>query len=131
MSVRKLQLRLLGPGTVAVDGITIDERLWTRRKSKSLIKILALSPRHQLGREQLMELLWPELDPDLSSNNLNKVIHAARRTLEPDLTSGIESCFIASQDQHVILKAPGGVYIDADEFEARATHALSCDDADE
>ena len=111
--------------------ITIDERLWTGAKSKSLVKILALSPRHQLGREQLMELLWPELDPDLSSNNLNKVIHAARRVLEPDLKSGTESRFIASQDQHVALKAPGGVHIDADEFEARATHALRGDDADE
>ena len=131
MSEPKLELRLLGPGTVAVDGVTIDERLWTRRKSKSLVKILALSPRHQLGREQLMELLWPELDPDLSSNNLNKVIHAARRALEPDLRSGTESRFITSQDQQVALRAPGGVHIDADEFEVRATPALRGDDASE
>ena len=127
MKEGKLEIRLLGPVTIAVDGETIDERLWTRRKAKSLVKILALSPRHQLGREQLMELLWPELDPDLSSNNLNKVIHAARRVLEPDLKSGTESCFIATQEQHVALKAPGGVHIDAEEFEARATHALRGD----
>lgn len=123
----KLELRLLGSTEITVDDARIDDRLWTRRKSKSLVKILALAPRHQVSREQLMELLWPELDPDLSANNLNKIIHAARRTLEPELKSGAESRFIVTIEQQVGLRAPGGLWIDAEEFETIALTALKGD----
>ena len=123
----KLELRLLGLTEITVDGTRIDERLWTRRKSKSLLKILALAPRHQVSREQLMEMLWPELDPDLSANNLNKVIHAARRTLEPELKSGADSRFVVTSEQQIALTASGGLWIDAEEFETAALTSLRGD----
>ncbi|MDX2033049.1 MAG: BTAD domain-containing putative transcriptional regulator [Blastocatellia bacterium] len=123
-SPAKLHLHLLGGARIVVDGADVDERLWTRRKSKTLVKILALSPHHQLHREQLLELLWPEADPELASNNLHKVIHAARRALEPDLRAGAESKFLLTHDQQVSLRAPGELWIDAEEFAARAQQAL-------
>ncbi len=80
-----LEIRLLGLFRVAVDGVPLEERRWGRRAAKQLIKILALQPRHQLHREQLMELLWPAEDADAAANSLHKALHAARRALEPDL----------------------------------------------
>lgn len=123
-SPSKLELHLLGAVRIVVDGADVEERLWTRRKSKTLVKILALSPHHQLHREQLLELLWPEADPELASNNLHKVIHAARRALEPKLRAGAESKFLLTHDQQVSLRAPGELWIDAEEFAARAQQAL-------
>ncbi|MBS1807121.1 MAG: tetratricopeptide repeat protein [Acidobacteria bacterium] len=120
----KLELRLLGSVCICVDGLLIEERVWTRRKAKALLKILALTPQHQLHREQLMEFLWPEQEPELAANNLNKIIHAARRALEPELKSGTDSRFILTHDQHVLLRAPGGLWIDVEEFEQCATVAL-------
>jgi len=120
----KLELRLLGPVRITVDGAPVEERVWTRRKSKSLVKILALAPRHQLHREQLMEHLWPEMEPELAANNLHKAIHAARRALEPELKSGADSRFILTQDQQVLLRAPGELWIDLEAFEQRAGEAL-------
>lgn len=120
----KLELRLLGAATVFVDGVPVEERQWTRRKSKALLKILALAPQHQLHREQLIEHLWPEQEAELAANNLNKIIHAARRALEPALKSGADSRFVLTHDQHVMLRAPGGLWMDVEEFEQRAMTAL-------
>lgn len=120
----KLELRLLGTATILVDGVAVEERQWTRRKSKALLKLLALAPQHQLHREQLIEHLWPEQEAELAANNLNKIIHAARRALEPTLKAGAESRFIVTHDQQVMLRAPGGLWIDVEEFEQRAAMAL-------
>ena len=40
------------------------------------------SPGRRMLREQVMELLWPELDPRAAGANLRKAIHHARRALD-------------------------------------------------
>lgn len=124
ISTGKLELRLLGSASILVDGVTLEERVWTRRKAKALLKILALAQPHQLHREQLMEALWPEQEPDLAANNLNKILHTARRALEPELKAGAESRFLLTQEQYIELTAPSGLWIDVEEFEQRASSAL-------
>src|SRR5687767_13337516 len=95
-----LEIHLLGPFRVTVDGAEIEEQVWARRKPALLIKLLALQPHHQLHREQLIETLWPDADPEAAANNLHKVIHQARRALEPALKSAADSRFILTQGQH-------------------------------
>lgn len=120
----RLEIFMLGAFRISVDGAAVDERLWTRRKAKTLVKLLALQPNHQLHREQLIEYMWPEQEADSAINNLHKTIHAARRALEPDLKAGADSRFIITQDQLVSLRAPGAVWVDVEEFELRANTAL-------
>jgi len=55
------------------------------------------------------------------------VIHAARRALEPSLARGGDSAFIVTRDQHVLLAAPGGLTVDAVEFERLAAAAIAGD----
>ena len=126
MSSRKIRLEIfmLGAFRLVIDGTPVEERLWTRRKSKTLVKLLALQPNHQLHREQLIEYLWPEQEPEAAINNLHKTIHAARRALEPGLKAGADSQFIITQDQLVLLRAPGELTVDVEEFELRAGAAL-------
>lgn len=122
---------MLGPFRVLVDGSAVEGRRWSRRKPKQLLKLLALQPHYQLHREQLMGLLWPELDAEAAANNLHKTIHLARHALEPELKSAAESRFILSQGQQVALRAPGGLRVDAEEFERRAAAAKRGGGADE
>src|SRR5882672_3072653 len=114
-----IEIHLLGPFRIIVDGTTVDERQFTRRKPKQLIKLLALQPNHQLHREQAMELLWPDSDIESAANNLHKAIHMARHALEPALRSVADSHFILTQEQQVMLRAPGSSWIDVDAFEQR------------
>jgi DNA-binding SARP family transcriptional activator len=126
-----LEIHVLGPFRVLVDGSAVEGRRWSRRKPKLLVKLLALQPHYQLHREQLMELLWPELDAEAAANNLHKTIHLVRHALEPELKSAAESRFILSQGHLLALRAPGGLRVDAEEFERRAAEAKRSGEAEE
>jgi predicted ATPase/DNA-binding SARP family transcriptional activator len=76
-----LAIRLLGGFDVEVAGRAVPARAWSLRKGADLVKILALTPGHRLHREQLMEALWPDKDPDAAANNLYQAVHAARNAL--------------------------------------------------
>jgi len=123
-----LEIRLLGPFRIFVDGSPVDERRWERRKPRALVKLLALQPHARLHREEIIEILWPELDLRAGANSLHKAIHAVRRTLEPDLVAGSSSRFVVTSSGLVSLVADGAVWVDAIEFERRAESALSSGD---
>ncbi len=119
-----LEIHLLGRFEAKIDGVPVDEKRWVRRSAKSLVKLLALKPCHALHREQIMDLLWTELPPEIALNNLNKAIYKARRTLEPNLVKGARSQFILTQNKQIILNSPGTLCVDLDEFERLADCAL-------
>jgi DNA-binding SARP family transcriptional activator/Tfp pilus assembly protein PilF len=119
-----LEIKLLGPFRTVLNGRLVEDRRWSRGSARTLIKLLALQPHHQLHREQICEMLWPDLGSDAALNNLNKAIHAARRALEPDLGSRGESGFIITQSQQVALRSPGELLIDAVEFEQLGVEAI-------
>src|ERR1041385_3152566 len=89
-----LKVHLLGPFRIMVGDAPVADIHWARRIPKQLVKLLALQPHQQLHREQGMELLWPEREPESVSNSLHKAIHMARRTLVPELHSAADSRFI-------------------------------------
>ena len=123
-----LEISLLGRFQAKTDGVPVDEKCWVRRSAKSLVKLLALKPFHALHREQIMDLLWAEYEPETASNNLNKAIHSARRTLEPNLTKGCHSRFILTQKNQIILASPDSLSVDLDEFEKLANYAIRNND---
>jgi predicted ATPase/DNA-binding SARP family transcriptional activator len=74
-------VRLLGGFEVTAAGRPIPPEAWRRRAAASLLKLLVLADGHRLHRDQVIEALWPETDPDNSSNNLYQAIHAARSAI--------------------------------------------------
>src|SRR5215210_1618807 len=74
-------VRMLGGFQVSVGdrGITASE--WRLKKAASLVKLLALAPQHRLHREQVVNILWPDLAPKAAANNLRYALHNARRVL--------------------------------------------------
>jgi DNA-binding SARP family transcriptional activator len=94
---------LLGGFRVSVGPQTIEQDQWRLRKAASLVKLLAIAPVRRLHREQVMNLLWPDLGRKAASNNLRRVLHAARKVLNP-VTGYL---YLASQDESLVL-CPGG-----------------------
>jgi predicted ATPase len=109
--VSRVTIRLLGGFGALVDGEPVPRAAWRLRKSRELVKLLALTPGHRLHREQAMDVLWGDRDPAAAANNLNQAVHVARRALG---TSVIES-----RDGLLQLQAE----VDADEFERAAADA--------
>jgi len=79
--VPKARVELLGGFAASVDGEAVADGAWRLRKARELVKLLALAPSHRLHREQAMDVLWRDKDPDAAANNLHQAVHAARRAL--------------------------------------------------
>src|SRR6266545_2851153 len=113
-----LRIQLLGEFCVWVGSRRIDDAEWRLRKAKSLIKLLALAPGHRLHREQVLDALWPDLEPEAATNNLHKTLHVVRRALEPNLAPSRPSAYLHLEGDLVTLRPPGLLEIDAESFEA-------------
>ncbi|HEV2582397.1 MAG TPA: tetratricopeptide repeat protein [Ktedonobacteraceae bacterium] len=113
--VQELRIYLLGGFRVMVGERAITE--WRLRKAKSLVKMLALAPDHRYHREQLLDQLWPDLEPEAALNNLHRVVHTARSILEPQLASLRNSAYLHAQDDVLSLSPSLPVWIDVEQFE--------------
>jgi predicted ATPase/DNA-binding SARP family transcriptional activator/DNA-binding CsgD family transcriptional regulator len=110
---------LLGGFRVSVGPRTIEGDAWRLRKAAVLVKLLALAPGHRLHREQVMDLLWPDLGKKAASNNLRQTLHAARGVL--DQRAG--SRYLASEDESLVLCPKSDLWVDIDAFEDAAAAA--------
>jgi DNA-binding SARP family transcriptional activator len=101
-----LSVSLLGGFHVRVGPRLVHDSDWRLRKTKNLIKLLALAPGHRLHREQVMELLWPDQDPEAAANNLHKAIYMARRALESGLSPAAPSSYLHLHSSSLVLIGP-------------------------
>ena len=82
-----LRISLLGRFEVSVGSRVVQEDGWRLRKAASVVKLLGLARDHRLHREQVMNLLWPDLGTRAAANNLHQALHVARGTIEPEATA--------------------------------------------
>jgi DNA-binding SARP family transcriptional activator len=106
---------LLGGFRVCAGSRTIEGAAWRLRNAAALVKLLALASEHRLHREQVMELLWPDLGKRAASNNLRQVLYGARRVLDPD--SDYRNRYLSLQDEQLALCPTGDLRVDVDLFE--------------
>lgn len=126
LELRAVRVWLLGGFRVSVGSQSIRQKQWRLRKAASLVKLLAIAPGHRLHREQMMNLLWPDLRKQAASNNLRRVLHFARKALDP--AEG--SRYLVSQDESLVLCPGGSLWVDVEAFEeAVATARRSRDPA--
>jgi len=74
----RLEVRCLDGFHVTSDDVSIDR--WESIKARSLFQYLMTRPRRPVSKEILMEALWPDCDPKVSSNNLKAAMHGLRQT---------------------------------------------------
>ncbi|GMN76329.1 AAA family ATPase [Variovorax sp. V512] len=121
-SSEAVSIRLLGPFhlSVAGDDPQIPPVPLTRRAAE-LLQLLALQPGRSLANEQVVEALWPHLDPDAGSANLRKAAHHARQFIgQPDA--------LVLRGGRVFLLPDHAVACDAERFERAADEALHSGD---
>ena len=89
----------------------MTEESWRRNKAKALVKLLALARGKRLHREQLMDVLWPDLGPEAAGANLRKAVYFAGRALAPE--------HLRLRDEMLRLEARH-LWVDVDAFEVAA-----------
>jgi len=93
-----------------------DNQLW-RRRARALLGCLLSSAKRRLGREQIMEALWPNLDAITATNRLNGAVHELRRLLEPELRRPATSGMLRLEQNVLVLADASLIWVDAEAFE--------------
>jgi ATP/maltotriose-dependent transcriptional regulator MalT/DNA-binding SARP family transcriptional activator len=65
-------------GERSIDGSSV------RRKVLALICFLLTKPGFTATRDQVLDALWPDLDPEVAVNSLNQTVYFLRRVFEPN-----------------------------------------------
>lgn len=113
-----VEIRLLGPFQVALNGRPVPDTVWSRRDAASLVKLLALRANAQLHREQVIDLLWPDLGVDEAAPRLHKAAHFARKAVG-------RADAVVLRGEMVSLFPGETVVVDVDDFERSARTALA------
>lgn len=102
-----------------------DGRLarWSSRKARELLKLLVARHGGPIAREELIDQLWPEQDPEAVSNRLSVAISTIRRALDPARRLPPDA-HLASDHGGVRLRLEK-VAVDAEEFLQRSAAALA------
>jgi DNA-binding SARP family transcriptional activator len=125
-SAPAVSIQTLGMFRVIRDGVSIPNTAWKSKKARDLLKILVARRKPTL-RDQLMELLWPEVDPVVTRNRLSVLLSMVREVLQPQ-PAGKELLVIT--DGVVSLNC-AQVSVDVEDFLTQATAALDADRAKE
>lgn len=123
-----LQIQLLGGFDIELDGRRVHESAFARRKAIALLKLLALQPARQFHRDQVIDLLWPDLSSNAGGAQLYKAIHHVRQALLTCSPPVPVEELLFLRGELLGLAAPNGVVVDADTFEAAAATALATRD---
>jgi DNA-binding SARP family transcriptional activator len=112
----------LGGFAVQRDGVLVEASEWQSRKARDLVKVLVARRGRRIGRETLMELLWPDEDPERLSNRLSVALATARGVLERGRSQAAFPVIRADAD--AVWLDTSRVSVDVDRFLVAARSAL-------
>lgn len=116
-----IRIELLGRFVVTVDGRTVPTDRWALR-ARHLTALLASSAGRRLHREQVVDRLWPHLEPAAGVANLHKAAHLVRKA-----TGDARSVVLTGGTVH-LWPDRSDVDVDAVAFEMRARRAVAAAD---
>lgn len=108
--VMPVAVHMLGAFNMTIGDLTV--KLPTSR-GLSLLKYLLLHHKQNIPREVLMDIFWPDAEPETARNNLNVAIHSLRRALRTVIFLPV----IVFEDGAYGLEPNLQVWLDVEEFE--------------
>jgi DNA-binding SARP family transcriptional activator len=111
----RVRARLFGSFGLTYGGVELESVL--PGQAATILKYVLSQGRRHIPKDTLLELLWPEAEPDIASRRLRVVIHTLRRYLAV-LGPGGENLLL-TLDNGYLLNPRLEVWTDVDEFERR------------
>jgi len=106
-----MDVYFFGTFRVCLDGAFVRD--WRNAKSKLVLKYLIAHKERSIAKEYLMELFWPNTDPECARNNLNVAIYNIRQALKQN---GWKRRSIFYRDGHYCLNPDITIWTDLDAF---------------
>jgi ATP/maltotriose-dependent transcriptional regulator MalT/DNA-binding SARP family transcriptional activator len=123
----RVVVNVLGPLEVWVDDVRSDAPELRRERVRALLGILVV--RGRVRREEVADLLWPELDRDAAAANLRVTLGHLLRVLEPARSKGAPSFFVRNHGELLALTDEVDLQIDVRDFSALVDEATRLDSA--
>lgn len=118
-----MAIRSLGAFAVYRGASPVPQAEWQSKKARDLLKILVARRGVPATRESLIETLWPDQDPALTSNRLSVVLSTVRNVLDPEHRFG-PAQFVRA-DRYAVTLERDRVIIDVEKFLENARAGLS------
>jgi len=109
-----LSIETLGGFRVRSGGRTLTSSDWGSKKARDLVKILVCHRGRAVGREVLIEALWPDEDPAVTPNRLSVALSTVRKVLDPDRRFPMDH--LVQADRSSVLLSREQVVIDVEVF---------------
>lgn len=106
-----VEVCVLGEHTVRVGDRVVRRSEWRSKKALEVLTVIAAAGPGGARREQVIEAVWPDRDPDKGRTLLRTALSDIRRTLEPDRPAGEASQHLHARDDLLVLA--GGLDLDA------------------
>jgi len=108
---------------------TVTDATWQQQRVRALLSCLVSSTSRKLGREQLIDTIWPDIvDSDTASSRLDRAVHSLRQVFEPTRGKPATSPFLLTERELLALADQQHIWIDADAFEHFLAQAHATDD---
>ena len=117
---KRLMLRLLGGIDVSRAGVPVGGT-GRKRTPLAVLAALATARGHQLSRERLCEIVWPDVDPVRARERLYTTLSVLRKAL--DAPDAAEDGYVLTRPGVVQLNT-SSVWVDADELERTARDVI-------
>lgn len=91
-----------------------------RRRAATLLMYLVARPGRVALREQVLEDIWPDLDPPAATNSLNQTLYFVRRDIEPGYDEAVSVNYVLYEGDLLQLE-PELVRVDSWTFQEHAT----------
>ena len=124
----RLRVQTLGSFHVWRGKEEIDAREWRRSSARQLFQLLLTRRDRMLQREEIADILWPNLGPDAVQRGFKVALNALNKALEPDRPSGAEPAYIVRHGATYGLRPNADLWLDADVFQQLINEADRCQD---
>lgn len=114
----QLRVQTLGAFRVWRGMREVTKSDWRRDKARQLFQLFLTFRGRMLDREQIVEMLWPDLDAATAQRDFKVALNSLYKVLEPRRTSGAASAFFDRRGTAYGLRADADVWLDTAEFEA-------------
>lgn len=106
----------------------VKDAAMQHQRVRSLLSCLISSPGRKLGREQVMDMLWPEADFETATHRLDRAVHSLRQLLEPGRSRPATSSLLLTEYQIIQLADQEQLWTDADAFDSLVVQARASND---
>jgi DNA-binding SARP family transcriptional activator len=116
----RLHIRTLGAFGIWRGDQEVRDRDWRSSKARQLFQLLLTERGRALPRDQVIDTLWPDMEPEAAANNLRVTINRLSKALEPDRPEGAPPAYIVQHSETYALNTESDLDIDAVRFAAAA-----------